>query len=271
MRFVDPGEGYLACGWIGKGRLAEPVRIAEAAHGLLQPSGSLLGRLVVVSAGPTYEDIDPVRYIGNRSSGKMGYALAAEAARRGARVVLVSGPSSQTAPQGIELVQVRGAREMQAAVLMHAKEAEIVDHGRRRRRLHAGGRCCGREDREDRRSTYPDARANARHPGRPWPIAAAPPPFPSSSASLPRAAILSGVGARSSTRNPPTSSSPTTSRNRDRGFDSDMNAATLISAESDEAVPLGTKADLAARILDRAERLLERSDRGARTRQSSQS
>src|SRR5690349_9394258 len=85
VRFVDPGAGYLACGWIGKGRLAEPEEIVEAADALLQPRGSLLGRFVLVTAGPTYEDIDPVRYLGNRSSGKMGYAIAAEAARRGAR------------------------------------------------------------------------------------------------------------------------------------------------------------------------------------------
>src|SRR3954447_2020859 len=71
VRFVDPGAGYLACGWIGKGRLAEPDEIVEAATLVLQPRGSLLGRLVVVTAGPTYEDIDPVRYLGNRSSGKM--------------------------------------------------------------------------------------------------------------------------------------------------------------------------------------------------------
>src|SRR5580765_2727801 len=98
VRFVEPGAGYLACGWIGKGRLAEPDEIVEAALTLVQPRGSLLGRLVVVTAGPTYEDIDAVRYVGNRSSGKMGYAVAGEAARRGARVVLVSGPTHLTAP-----------------------------------------------------------------------------------------------------------------------------------------------------------------------------
>jgi phosphopantothenoylcysteine decarboxylase/phosphopantothenate--cysteine ligase len=77
VRFVDPGQGYLACGWIGKGRLAEPEEIVEVASLVLQPRGSLLGRLVIVTAGPTYEDIDAVRYVGNRSSGKMGYAVAA--------------------------------------------------------------------------------------------------------------------------------------------------------------------------------------------------
>src|SRR5688572_18830984 len=116
VRFVDPGAGYLACGWVGKGRLAEPDDIVEAADRMLRPNGALLGRLVVVTAGPTYEDLDDVRYIGNRSSGRMGYAVAAEAARRGARVVLVSGPSSVVPPAGAELVRVRSAEQMHAAV-----------------------------------------------------------------------------------------------------------------------------------------------------------
>ena len=126
VQFVDPGDGYLACGWIGKGRLAEPEAIAEAAHRLLQPRGSLLGRFVLVTAGPTYEDIDAVRYVGNRSSGKMGYAVAAEAARRGARVVLVSGPSREPVPAGVEVVRVRRALEMHLAVGQHAGDADIV-------------------------------------------------------------------------------------------------------------------------------------------------
>src|SRR3954464_1861111 len=126
VRFVDPGAGYLACGWIGKGRLAEPDEIVDAADLLLQPRGSLLGRFVLVTAGPTYEDIDPVRYIGNRSSGKMGYAIAAEAARRGARVILVSGPSSQTVPPGVELIRVRTALEMQNAIVQNAAPADVV-------------------------------------------------------------------------------------------------------------------------------------------------
>src|SRR5687767_6431784 len=116
VQFVDPGAGYLACGWIGKGRLAEPDDIVAAAARILQPAGSLLGRLVVVSAGPTIEDIDAVRFIGNRSSGRMGYAVAAEAARRGARVVLVSGPTPIDVPAGVEVVRVRSAAEMHQAV-----------------------------------------------------------------------------------------------------------------------------------------------------------
>ena len=83
VRFVEPGEGYLACGWIGKGRLAEPDEIVAAAEALLTPAGPLRGRRVLVTAGPTYEDLDPVRYLGNRSSGRMGFALA-ERARRDA-------------------------------------------------------------------------------------------------------------------------------------------------------------------------------------------
>src|SRR5213082_3182840 len=98
VRFVEPGEGYLACGWIGKGRLAEPDEIVAAAEAVLRPEGPLRGRAVLVTAGPTYEDVDPVRYIGNRSSGRMGFALAAEAARRGAEVTLVAGPTSVEAP-----------------------------------------------------------------------------------------------------------------------------------------------------------------------------
>ena len=96
VHFVEPGEGYLACGWIGKGRLAEPDEIVTAAESVLRPEGPLRGLRVLVTAGPTYEDLDPVRYIGNRSSGRMGFAIAAEAAHRGAEVTLVAGPTCPT-------------------------------------------------------------------------------------------------------------------------------------------------------------------------------
>src|SRR6185503_2585388 len=117
VRFVDPGEGYLACGWIGKGRLAEPDAIVAAADAMLRPDGPLRGQRVLVTAGPTFEDFDPVRFIGNRSSGRMGYAVAAEAARRGAIVTLVSGPTSLEPPAVREVVRVRGAAELHAAVM----------------------------------------------------------------------------------------------------------------------------------------------------------
>jgi phosphopantothenoylcysteine decarboxylase/phosphopantothenate--cysteine ligase len=125
-RFVEPGEGYLACGWIGKGRLAEPEEIVAAAEAVLRPAGPLRGRRVLVTAGPTFEDVDPVRYIGNRSSGRMGFAIAAEAARRGAEVTLIAGPTSIEAPPVREVVRVRRAAEMHAAVLARSDEADVV-------------------------------------------------------------------------------------------------------------------------------------------------
>jgi phosphopantothenoylcysteine decarboxylase/phosphopantothenate--cysteine ligase len=126
VRFVDPGAGYLACGWVGKGRLAEPDEIVEAAERMLAPDTRLAGVRLLVTAGPTYEDLDPVRFVGNRSSGKMGYAIAAEAARRGATVTLVSGPSSQPAPAVQEVVRVRSAAQMHDAVLARAPHADVV-------------------------------------------------------------------------------------------------------------------------------------------------
>jgi len=126
VRFVEPGEGYLACGWIGKGRLAEPAEIVEAAELILRPPGPLRGRRVLVTAGPTYEDVDPVRYIGNRSSGRMGFAIAAEAARRGAEVTLVAGPTTVEAPAVREIVRVRRASEMHEAVLARADAMDVV-------------------------------------------------------------------------------------------------------------------------------------------------
>jgi phosphopantothenoylcysteine decarboxylase / phosphopantothenate---cysteine ligase len=126
VQFVDPGSGYLACGWVGKGRLAEPDAIVDAAHGLLAPVATLAGQKVLVTAGPTYETIDPVRFIGNRSSGRMGVALAAEAARRGAAVTLVLGPSSLALPPAAEIVRVRSAAEMHAAVLAAAAAVDVV-------------------------------------------------------------------------------------------------------------------------------------------------
>ncbi len=126
VRFVEPGEGYLACGWIGKGRLAEPDEIVAAAEAVVRPAGPLRGRSVIVTAGPTYEDLDPVRYVGNRSSGQMGFAVAAEAARRGAVVTLVAGPTAVEPPAVAEIVRVRTAGEMHRAVLERADAADVV-------------------------------------------------------------------------------------------------------------------------------------------------
>src|SRR5204862_5399358 len=125
-RFVAPGEGYLACGWIGKGRLAESDAIVAAAEAILRPDGPLRGQRVLVTAGPTFEDFDPVRFIGNRSSGRMGYAIAAEAMRRGAEVTLVAGPTSVEPPAAARIVRVRGAAEMHHVVMDAAEHARVV-------------------------------------------------------------------------------------------------------------------------------------------------
>ena len=255
VRFVDPGAGYLACGWIGKGRLAEPQAIAEAAERILAPSGSLLGKLVVVTAGPTYEDIDPVRYIGNRSSGRMGYAIAAEAARRGARVVLVSGPTPIDPPAGVEIVRIRSAADMHQAVHAAAPGADMVimaaavaDY------TPASGRAGEKIEKRDApldlrlvrtRDILAELGSARRERARPLlvgfaaesgdPVARGREKLIRKSADL----IVANDISRT-----------------DAGFDSDMNAATLISRDAEETIALGPKTDLAARILDRAEQLL---------------
>src|SRR6187549_1126109 len=150
VQFVEPGEGYLACGWIGKGRLAEPDAVVDAAVRILEGRpedrplpdasarrsgeadleaghrGPLHGLRVLVTAGPTYEDIDPVRFIGNRSSGRMGFAIAAAAVRRGARVTLVAGPTPVTLPPADRVLRTRSAADMHAAVMEEAPSADVV-------------------------------------------------------------------------------------------------------------------------------------------------
>ena len=116
VHVVDPGEGYLACGMTGAGRLAATEAIVEKVRDVLGLRRDLEGRTVLVTAGPTREDIDPVRFLTNRSSGKMGYALADAAIRRGARVILVSGPADITVPGGVDWVPVRTSDEMHRAV-----------------------------------------------------------------------------------------------------------------------------------------------------------
>jgi phosphopantothenoylcysteine decarboxylase/phosphopantothenate--cysteine ligase len=116
VRVVEPGEGYLACGWLGRGRLAETAEIVEAAMAALARRRDLSGESVLVTAGPTVEDIDPVRFLSNRSSGRMGFRIAEAARDRGARVVLVSGPTALPSPRGVDLVPVRSAEDMARAV-----------------------------------------------------------------------------------------------------------------------------------------------------------
>ena len=132
VRIVEPGSGYLACGMVGGGRLAEENTIVAAVADALsnttasEKADDFAGETVLVTAGGTREPIDPVRYIGNRSSGKMGYALATKARCRGARVVLISAPASLPVPEGCELIPVTTSEEMYSAVMDHLAEASIV-------------------------------------------------------------------------------------------------------------------------------------------------
>jgi phosphopantothenoylcysteine decarboxylase/phosphopantothenate--cysteine ligase len=126
VEFVEPEQGYLACGDEGWGRLAEPEKIVREGLALIGGSESLKGRTVLVTAGPTREFMDPVRFLSNPSTGKMGYELAREALRRGAEVILVSGPATLPPPPGAKLVRVTTAAEMTDAVLRAFPRADIV-------------------------------------------------------------------------------------------------------------------------------------------------
>jgi phosphopantothenoylcysteine decarboxylase/phosphopantothenate--cysteine ligase len=256
VQFVDPGAGYLACGWIGKGRLAEPDDIVAAALRILQPAGSLLGRLVVVSAGPTFEDIDAVRFIGNRSSGRMGYAVAAEATRRGARVVLVSGPTPLDPPPGVEVVRVRSASDMYQAmrsasahadlVIMAAAVADYTPKARVDGKIEKSASPLGLElvGTPDILSELAKMRGTSARPVLVGFAAESGDPVARGRDKLARKGV-DIIVANDISRS-------------DAGFDSEMNAATLISAERTETFPLGPKTALAATILDRAEGLLDR-------------
>ena len=125
-QFVDPEHGELASGQVGKGRLAGISRIVSAAERILAQKRDLEGKTILVSAGPTREFLDPIRFLSNPSSGKMGYALASAAQKRGARVILVSGPTSLPPPFGVEVSSVEGAEEMRDAMLSHLEESDII-------------------------------------------------------------------------------------------------------------------------------------------------
>jgi len=126
VRVVEPDSGYLACGMVGPGRLAANEAIVAAVLQALGSSQDLAGETVLITAGPTREKIDPVRYITNRSSGRMGYALAEAALRRGAHVLLITGPTTIAAPEAVEVTRVETAEEMRQAVLQQLPQATIV-------------------------------------------------------------------------------------------------------------------------------------------------
>jgi phosphopantothenoylcysteine decarboxylase/phosphopantothenate--cysteine ligase len=256
VTFVDPGEGFLACGWIGKGRLAEPDAIVDAAERRLRPSGSLLGKTFVVSAGPTYEDIDPVRFIGNRSSGRMGYAIAAEAARRGAHVVLVTGPSRLDAPAGVRVERVRSAAEMFRAVRAHGlagadaviMAAAVADY------TPEVGATASKIEKSDeplllRLVRTPDilAELGRARGGAPLPILVG---FAAETGD-PRPRARQKLGSKQVDLIVANDVS-----RPDTGFDVDTNAAVLISADDEVETPVQLKTELASTIVNRIEALL---------------
>lgn len=126
FHIIEPASGLLACGVTGKGRLPEPVDMVRQVEAFFAKTRDLLGRKVLVTAGGTREPLDPVRYLGNRSTGRMGYAIAQAAAARGADVVLVSAPSALPVPPGVRRVSVETAREMREAVLREYDDADVV-------------------------------------------------------------------------------------------------------------------------------------------------
>jgi phosphopantothenoylcysteine decarboxylase/phosphopantothenate--cysteine ligase len=256
VTFVDPGEGFLACGWIGKGRLAEPDAIVDAAERRIRPSGSLLGKTFVVSAGPTYEDIDPVRFIGNRSSGRMGYAIAAEAARRGAHVVLVTGPSRLDAPAGVRVERVRSAAEMFRAVRAHGlagadaviMAAAVADY------TPEVGATASKIEKSDeplllRLVRTPDilAELGRARGGAPLPILVG---FAAETGD-PRPRARQKLGSKQVDLIVANDVS-----RPDTGFDVDTNAAVLISADDEVETPVQLKTELASTIVNRIEALL---------------
>ena len=258
VRVVEPGVGFLACGWEGKGRLAEPEEVAAAADAVLRPAGTLSGRHVLVTAGPTYEDLDPVRYIGNRSSGKMGFAVAAEATKRGAEVTLVAGPTSLNPPEVAEIVRVRSAREMHDAVMSRAAgcaaivmAAAVADY-------------------------TPERASTEKIPKAPEPLALALVRTADILGEL-GALRLSGGLARTVLIGFAAETSDVVQRAREKrrakhvdlivandvsspnaGFDSDDNLVTLVGETGEESLPLLPKKAVARAIIDHLEALLNR-------------
>ena len=248
-------RGIWPAGGLARGRLAEPDEIVAAAQQLLRPRGGLAGRCVLVTAGPTYEDLDPVRYLGNRSTGRMGFAVAAEAIARGARVLLVAGPTTLEPPVGAEVESVRSASEMRAAVLARVAEADAVvmaaavaDYtpvtGSQGEKIHKG-----EGELTVGLARTPDilAELGRRRAGGSKPVLVG------------FAAETSDVvaGAREKLRSKRLDVMVGNDVSQPgAGFAVETNIATLVTADDAEEVPLGTKRALAGVLLDRVEALL---------------
>ena len=275
VQMVDPGSGYLACGWIGKGRLAEPADVVAAAEQMLkarradlvppQPfgeggpkpfsEGGLAGRSVLITAGPTFEDIDPVRFVGNRSSGRMGYAVAAEALRRGAAVTLVTGPTHLTPPHGAEVVKVRSAADMHAAVMERAAGRDVVIMSAAVADYTPAEKAPQKVKKGDGPVTITLNRTRD--------ILGELGKLPSRKQRLP---VLVGFAAE--TKDVVAYAQSKLEQKRvdlvvandvsrpDAGFDVETNAVTLVSSAGTEEVPLQAKSAVAAKILDRVEQFL---------------
>ena len=253
VRFVDPGDGYLACGWVGKGRLAEPEAIAAAADAMFIRDRSWAGRHVVVTAGPTFEDIDPVRFIGNRSSGRMGFAVARAAVARGARVTLIAGPTPVEPPAVDAIVRVRSANEMRNAVMTAAQDADVVVMAAAVADFAASsGQAAAKLDKRDGLTldliATPDilSELGARRSG-PHPIlvgfaAQTGDPVPAARRKLAEKHVDLVVA------------NDVTAANA--GFEVDTNVVTLVSSSGEDALPLMSKDDVARAILDRVQSVI---------------
>ena len=258
VRFVDPGEGYLACGWIGKGRLAEPADIARAALLVLSRAQTLTGRRVVVTAGPTYEDLDPVRYVGNRSSGRMGSAIAAELTTRGAIVTLITGPTSLSLPAAESVVRVRTAVQMHRAVMeaLPGTDALIMSAAVANYTPQAvAGQKIAHDDGPLTLTLVPtaDILADAvewrRRDKRDTPLLIG---FAAETHD-----VVERARAKRKRKGVDVIVANDVSR-QDAGFDVESNAVTIITDDGEEPLPLQSKASVAAALADRLEQWLKR-------------
>jgi phosphopantothenoylcysteine decarboxylase/phosphopantothenate--cysteine ligase len=264
VHVVEPGSGYLACGMVGAGRLAEPEEIVTATLELLGVSQDLNGETVLVTAGPTHEPIDPVRYLGNRSSGKMGYALAEAALRRGAKVILISGPTALQPPSAAETVFVETAQQMRRAVLDRWQQAGLIIMaaavGDYRVKNASPEKIKRTGPRELQLEPNPDILAelgSLRHAAR------------KSSPML--------VGFAAETGNTLENARAKLTKKRvdaivlndvsrpDIGFNSDRNEVTIVTSDDAIAVPEATKLEVAQQILEVALRLRQQHPASART------
>ena len=254
VAIIEPDSGYLACGMIGAGRLADPEHIVAATLERLGVAQDLAGETVLVTAGPTHEPVDPVRYIGNRSSGKMGYALAEAALRRGAHVVLVSGPTALTPPSAAETIFVETAQQMRTAVLDRWEKASIVIMAAAVADYHVKNASSEKIKRNGPMDLHlepnPDILADLgslRHAtGKNTPLLIG---FAAETTNL-----LENARAKLTKKRVDAIVLNDVART-DIGFNSDRNEVTLVTAQDAIAIPEASKLDVAQKILDAAVRL----------------